>query len=67
MKPYGVDHIGPICAWGCCYMQNPRTSPGGRKCGHGGTPSHLRAQRRKARREGVAEARAALDEARGGR
>lgn len=52
MKPYGIDHIGPACPYGCCYVQNPRTSPpGGRKMGHGGTPAFLRAQRKRARRE----------------
>ena len=60
MKPYGVSHIGPCCVWGCCYVQTPRTSPPSRKHGHGGTRAHLRAQRKAARRAGIAETRDAL-------
>ena len=56
MKPYGIKHIGPACEWGCCFVQNPLTSPRSRKHGHGATPAHLRAQRNAARRVGAAEA-----------
>ena len=27
MKPYGIDRVGPVCAWGCCFAQFSRRTP----------------------------------------
>ncbi len=49
MKPYGVRNVGPICEWGCCWVQNCR-SGFKRRLGHGAQPYRKRA-RRAAKRE----------------
>jgi hypothetical protein len=51
MKAYGVKHIGPICYYGCCFVQTPRTSP---------TKYHLRRVDRNAKKRARAEAKRAI-------
>jgi hypothetical protein len=55
MRPYGVTHVGPVCAYGCCWMQTTQSGLNPR-LGHG----YHRPQKKRARREARAFIRAEL-------